>query len=61
MPDIDGTIYVTVTGGIVQEVYHSDGFKASVNVEVMDFDNDGCECEGADPHSHEVHEVRPED
>lgn len=55
---MDNTIYVSVSGGIVNAVYTSEDFKATVNVVVMDFDNDGCECDGADPHSHETHELR---
>ncbi len=56
---MDNTIYVSVSGGIVNAVYTDKDFKARINVVVMDLDNDGCECGGADPHSHETYELQP--
>ena len=45
------TVKVHVLGGIVQDV-ETDG---DVIVDVLDYDNDGCECAPPNVHSHETY------
>ncbi len=50
------TVYVAVSGGLVENVYKDEANEDAITVVVMDFDNEGCECNGADSHSHETYE-----
>ena len=66
MSELDGTVYVYIRGGLVQDVEISKAFDARVNVEVLDFDTEStedeyvCHCtkavEESEPHIHYFHE-----
>ena len=55
--EAQGTVYVYVRGGVVQDVLVSDRFGARMNLEILDYDNDGCDCSDEGVHSHEVWEL----
>ena len=55
---MNGTVYIYVHGGLVQGHRTSRAFDAKINLEIIDYDNDDCDCtHHEDTHSHEVYEL----